>query len=73
MLGKSLSNSEGLIRMENAPERGVWNHRLQLQSADLREKHTARARQEGRAQIVLEKGEAAILGIQREMRGKGRG
>lgn len=40
MLGKSLSNLEDLIRMENAPERGVWNHRLQLPSADLREQRS---------------------------------
>lgn len=40
MLGKSLSNFEDLIGMENAPERGVCSHRLQVPSADLREERS---------------------------------
>lgn len=72
MLGKSLSNLEDLIRMENAPERGIWNHSLQGPSADLRQERTARARRGGEVPERSGKGEVAILGIRREMKGNGR-
>lgn len=62
MLGKSLSNLEDLIRMENAPERGVWNHRLRPPSADLREKRAARARRGGEVPDCSGKGGSSNSG-----------
>lgn len=71
MLGKSLSDSEELIRMENAPERGVWKHRRRVPSADPREERTARAWREGGPRVFWKRGSSTFGN--REGNGKGRG
>lgn len=40
MLGKSLSNLENMIRIENAYDRSIQNHKLQIQSAALGKEHS---------------------------------